>query len=247
MRSSSILAPALRSISCGATTLSRDRRGAIALITLLAFPVLAGFVGLGIDASVWYAARRDLQTAADAAAIAAAYEITSNPNGLTVAARNDAIRNGFDPNATGSLITVNRPPTSGANAGNTAAVEVIVQHQSNLFLSSLLFSQTVIVRARSVANTSIDDEFCVLGLDPTRDKAVDLSGNATATFNCGIAVNSNDSAALFAGGSVVASASSANVVGGINQQGNASFTTTEPAQTGSRPVDDPYIEPCLSG
>ena len=98
-----------------------------------------------------------------------------------------------------------------------------MQRQSNLFLSSLLFNETVVVRVRAVANTSVDDEFCVLGLDPTRDKAVDLSGNATATFNCGIAVNSNDAAALFAGGSVVASASSANVVGGINEQGNASF------------------------
>src|SRR3546814_12559781 len=46
-----------------------DQRGAIAVITALALPVLLGFAALGVDVAGWYAQARAIQTAADAAAL----------------------------------------------------------------------------------------------------------------------------------------------------------------------------------
>ncbi len=78
-----------------ATWLSCDR-GVIAPATAVLLAVLVGMVGLVTDTSVWYAQRRQLQAATDAAALAAA------PHADDVgAARNAAnamlIENGLDP------------------------------------------------------------------------------------------------------------------------------------------------------
>jgi hypothetical protein len=52
--------------------LTRCTRGAIAAITALVLPVLLGFSSLGVEVGHWYLAQRQMQGAADAAAISAA-------------------------------------------------------------------------------------------------------------------------------------------------------------------------------
>ena len=49
-------------------TLAGDRSGATAVVIGLTMTVLLGFVGLAVDAGVWYADRRSAQGAADSAA-----------------------------------------------------------------------------------------------------------------------------------------------------------------------------------
>ena len=56
----------------GAFPAPRADRGVIAPATAVVMAVLVGMVGLVTDASVWYAQRRQLQAATDAAALAAA-------------------------------------------------------------------------------------------------------------------------------------------------------------------------------
>src|SRR3954453_15688304 len=52
-----------------------DRRGAVGILFALAMPVLIGFTALGTEVGLWYLERRNLQTAADVSAIAAAFEV----------------------------------------------------------------------------------------------------------------------------------------------------------------------------
>ena len=83
----------------------RDRRGNIAIITGLLAPVLISMLGLGMESAYWYQTQRDLQNAADEAAVAAAtngsstyateatattanYGYTNGVNGVTVSASN---------------------------------------------------------------------------------------------------------------------------------------------------------------
>ena len=57
--------------------LFRDGRGAAAILAALAFTVLIGFTALGVETGLWYATKRQDQSAADAAALAGAYEIAA--------------------------------------------------------------------------------------------------------------------------------------------------------------------------
>ena len=78
----------------------REQRGAIAIIVGLSLAVLIGFAGLALDGGRLYLTKTELQNAADACALAAAYELSGAPNipadnfthakdaGLLVAAEN---------------------------------------------------------------------------------------------------------------------------------------------------------------
>src|SRR3974390_1551726 len=58
--------------------LRADRRGNIAVMMAFLLPVLVAFLGLGFEATEWYQDTRLMQNAADAAAIAAATNNSSN-------------------------------------------------------------------------------------------------------------------------------------------------------------------------
>ena len=53
----------------------KDQTGATAVVTAITLSVLLGFTALGVEVGSWYAERRALQTAADAAALGAGYKI----------------------------------------------------------------------------------------------------------------------------------------------------------------------------
>jgi len=79
--------------------LFHDKRGLSAVTVAVSLPVLFGVAGLGIDTGLWYTIKRQNQSAADAAALSAAYEvIASNTNvatNLTPAASQAATRNNY--------------------------------------------------------------------------------------------------------------------------------------------------------
>jgi Flp pilus assembly protein TadG len=60
----------------------RDNRGATAAVIAAALPVLIGFETLGVETGLWYMIKWQSQSAADAAAIAAAYEIIAGKTDL---------------------------------------------------------------------------------------------------------------------------------------------------------------------
>lgn len=78
------------------TTFLAGDRGVIAPATAVMLAVLVGMVGLVTDASVWYAQRRQLQAATDAAALAAA-PYAENAGAARAAADAVLVANGLDP------------------------------------------------------------------------------------------------------------------------------------------------------
>ena len=57
-----------------------DKRGLSAVTVAVSLPVLFGVAGLGIDTGLWYTIKRQNQSAADAAALSAAYEVIGGHN-----------------------------------------------------------------------------------------------------------------------------------------------------------------------
>jgi uncharacterized membrane protein len=78
----------------------RDERGVSAVVVAIALTVVIGFGALGAETGMWYAIKRQNQSAADAAAISAAYEVlagnTSVSTYLTPAATRAASQNGYN-------------------------------------------------------------------------------------------------------------------------------------------------------
>jgi Flp pilus assembly protein TadG len=134
------------------SALRRDKRGGAALLIGFSLPVIIGALGIGLDTGMWYLEKRKLQQMADTAglgAVRALHDGASVDTAKTVAV-NDAKRNGYTAGGT-TNITVNSPPASGAYAGQSNAVEVVISKKLPLFFSAYFLSEQKTVSVRSVA------------------------------------------------------------------------------------------------
>jgi Flp pilus assembly protein TadG len=88
--------------------LGRDKRGVAAVLTALAATSLLGAAGLAIEVGGWYLLRRNMQAAADAAAMAGAVNLDASGSATTAeaAARSVTTLNGFVNGAGGTTVTV---------------------------------------------------------------------------------------------------------------------------------------------
>jgi Flp pilus assembly protein TadG len=139
----------------------------LALLAIL-LPLIFGFLALTIDASLLMARSRDAQHATDAAATAAARDLSrgwSSSVALTTATDVVTNRNGL----TTSQVTVNIPPTSGPHTGVAGYVEVITLTPSeNLFERVFGSQEKPKVRSRSVAGAeNATTGAALVVLDPT--------------------------------------------------------------------------------
>lgn len=188
------------------------------VLTLLCTTCMLGFVGFATDVGILLREKRNLQTAADSAAIAAALEL--NYGDMTTAATAAATQNGVTVGTNGGTVTVNTPPAYGAYAGLPGYVEAIVsQRQSTIFMSMFNFA-SMNVTARAVAYNGGSSNGCVYVLNGTAPDAMDLQGSFDVSApKCGVVVNSNNTDALqFTGGGGTLTAGSVGVVGGDGGQ-----------------------------
>src|SRR5262245_12280645 len=121
--------------------LRREEGGAAAIMTALLMVVLVGFLGLGTEVGLWYAERRAMQTAADAAAMGGAWVVYENQEDksdpglntkITGAGLTDSKSNGFDDATDDVTVTVNHPPKKGTSKNNSSVEVVIVKKRPTL-------------------------------------------------------------------------------------------------------------------
>lgn len=241
---------------------ARDRSAGTTTMIALALPMVVGGAGIGIDVSSWYGEKRKLQQAADAAAMGGArMKAAGQLNTIIVtAATNDAARNGHVVSAAHTIV-VNTPPTAGAYAADSNAVEAIVTRPlKSLFSASFMgtTARTISARAvatvKSVADPEVRKSLCMLSLATSGEKAIFLNGDgAIAASNCSISAHSTDSKALYLNGSGSITAYTAFLKGGsyANTSGSGGLYFTVPASTYSaNTIEDPYADlanPTVSG
>jgi Flp pilus assembly protein TadG len=210
--------------------------GQVVVIVALMIVVLCGLVGLAVDEGVFQNDRRRMQAAADSAAIAGDQEILSgNSDNVSLAALNDAEKNGFTNGSQNISITVNNPPLSGSYSGNSDAVEVIVSAQKPTYFLNVLGVSSVNISSRAVAHLG-NAPYCIMALDPTASNSLSLFGVALLQ-TCGIVDDSNDSHAFGIFGVALWHASSIAIVGNYDFD-LLPFVSPRPV-TGIAPVGDP--------
>jgi Putative Flp pilus-assembly TadE/G-like len=173
----------------------KSEAGQVLFTTAASLVVLMGFAGLAIDMGVLRYDKRIQQTAADAAAIAGANDLTDGQGAATVGAKDASATNGFTDGKNNVTVTVNNPPLSGPHAGGTTNaadyVEVLVKAVQPTFFMRVLGINNETITARAVATSAGGgaNSGCLytLGAPPSG-----ISGNGTLNAStCGIVDNGN--------------------------------------------------------
>ena len=167
----------------------RNENGQALIITALSMVVLMGFLALATDVGFLFHDRREVQTAADGAALAGAMaEINgSTSTQVTTSAKKAAAGNGFTDGSNGVTVTVLTPPTLGYHKVSPYVEVDITQASIPTVFMGVLGVKTMSVAARAVAGPAGSSGKCI------NSQTVVIKGSATINANggCGIYVGSD--------------------------------------------------------
>jgi Flp pilus assembly protein TadG len=179
---------------------------------LVAVPVIAGTVAIGVETGQLYRVKRQMQAAADSAALAGTVDkVAGKPdNTITSDARYEAQRNGFTHGSNGINVAVNTSPSGSPNASTAGAVEVVITKTQTFSLASALLGQAnnsgFTMRARSLAaqgsntvsstttgpvtTSTTSTEGCIIALTPANEQGVSITSFNNFGSDCSIMSNS---------------------------------------------------------
>jgi hypothetical protein len=159
----------------------------VLLISAAVLVALVGLMALTLECGSLMAERRHAQAIADAAAMAAACDLTYNYGfnaGLdtqgtaSTSALATAASSGYTNDGTTSTVTVNIPPQSGDYVGQAGYAEVIVVHNQSRGLSGVFGSSSLSVTARSVARGNWQPfPIAFLALEPFLPASLTVAAN----------------------------------------------------------------------
>jgi len=223
--------------------LTRSDRANIAVTVALSMPVVIGAVAMGAEVGYWRLEEQRLQKAADASAMSAMADLPD-----LIAARSTVLSSlgRMQEGGTTTLQSLNSPPTTGPFVGDANAVEVVLQKTVTPLFSSLFLEQDEItLTARSVATTRNsgggNGKACILALDETMSRAIDINGTALIDMpDCLIVSNSSASDSFRLNGTANVTAYSLSVVGDYSMNGSYTLNLTQPKQSFGPAVADPY-------
>ena len=237
---------------------TEKRRGTIAVLVAVSLIALMSIVAIALDGGLLLDDHRSVQSAADAAALAAADDLFTNfhinngldPSGTAKAsALATAAANGYNNDGVTSIVTVNIPPTSGYFVGRAGYAEVIIQFNQKREFSGIFGTGTLPVTSRAVA-AGIPSDIGVLILDPHEQGALEIRGNVNILSNGQLYSNSdnttpNDAASqgatgsVFVGPGITVSAGGINVFNSLVNDGTVAYTGGGGLHYFSVPVPDP--------
>ena len=225
------------------------RPGNITALVVVMLVVLVGFTAIALDGGLLFDNKRRVQSAADAAAMAAATETfrnypaikanpaTPDPGGQAAdAALASAKDNGFNNDGTTNTVVVNIPPKTGPFAGRVGYSEVTITYYQPRNFSAIWGggSLPVVARAVSLGRWDYTDNGVIV-LDPSTSYALDASGTGAVRVNgsAKMIVNSDNPAAARATGGGSLTADKFNITGNYTGALNGDVTT------GTLPIPDP--------
>jgi|SRR5580704_334014 hypothetical protein len=209
----------------------KSESGQALVFAALALVALTGIAGLGIDMGVLRYERRLQQSAADAAAIAGASNLSYG--GVAAGSQAAAASNGFTgatlvtndtcpATVTALTVVVNNPPQSGPHLNNSKYVEVCVANLQPTYFMRIFGINNETVSARAVATnlSGGTNGGCIYTLG-TSGSDISMNGNDKIQApQCGII----DDGGLSLNGNDTINAGSIGVAGSYSANGNPSVS-----------------------
>ncbi|CAN5222638.1 hypothetical protein BH24PSE1_BH24PSE1_07500 [soil metagenome] len=221
-------------------SLWRDRRGNVLAIAGAALPLLVGAAGIATDTINWTLWKRELQRAADSAAVAGVYERMS---GAVDAEARTAVDHDLTINQhTGMALVSGYPqvvfPADDGQVRNQ--VQVVLAVRRTLPFSSLFMSEAPLIVARATAaSVPGPGDPCIQALETNAGKSgIIITGNAGISMpDCTLHSNSPSTNSAYAKGSSTVTAKAASAVGGIQQSTNWVIDSYDPYAPA---IEDPF-------
>lgn len=232
-----------------------DRSGNALVIVASSMPLVIAAAGLASDTIQWTLWKRQLQRAADSAAIAGVYDRVANAGATTntdAMVRHDLTLNDH----TWMSFRAGTPEiTFPADDGQSRnQVQVALEVQQRLAFSSFFLTSPPIIRVTArAASVPGDGDPCINSLDTGTSTGVTFTGNAGVEMaNCVIHSNSSSSNSASAGGSSSVTALAVSTVGGVQASNNWHVQAYRPYSVAiSDPFStvnpDPAVMNCKSG
>ncbi len=229
-------------------TRKHNRRSYVAVLVALSLVVVVSFVAIAVDGGVLLDDSRRVQSAADAAALAAAEDLYlhyQSGQGLdsggtaVAAAQAVAAANGFTDGDGHSTVAVNIPPLSGPFTGQAGYAEVIITYKQPRYFSGIFGHGDLPVRARAVGQGRwVPFKNGILVLNPTAPGALTNTGGGKMTVvGVPTIVDSNapDAATATGGGTVTSPEFDITGTPGVSGSG----TWNGAVYSGQQPTPDP--------
>jgi Flp pilus assembly protein TadG len=202
----------------------RDRRGNALAIAGAALPLVLGSAGLASDTIQWTLWKRQLQRAADSAAMAGVYAIASdkpvgtctNISGATYVnpVAYDLKKNyrvvGITPTC-----EVKNPPSVGGFTADPQAVRVTLSIQKRLAFSGMFLSSVPTITADATATVVPSGIYCARAMVNLPQTGINATGSTKTKLRCGMFTNSTSMTAAVATGNAEVEATPIGAVGGI--------------------------------
>ena len=223
----------------------RNESGQTLIMFALGLAVLLGMAALTIDVGLAYVARRDMQNAADAAALAGA-DVILEGQSLALAAsaaRDLALQNGYDNAAADVTVTISIPPTSGPHSGDNDFVEVLIEHPIDAVMARAVGKTSFEISARAVAGIDRTPKpYSIITLSNTACQSMQFNGQVNLTItDAGTLTNAECTVDAFSTtGTINVNTVANHVVGGWNMTGNSGDVALPPSRAGH--FDDPLAE-----
>ena len=175
------------------TTDPGRERGQILVLFAGAVVVLLIVAALAFDVGMILVERRDQQNAADAAALAGARYVLTDPVAAEDAARRLGRENGFDDADASEVVNVYIPAIHGRFAGFPGFIEVQIESTRPSIFGGIIGRATWPIGAFAVATDAQNPTFPfgMLALNPTECKAIAVSGGGVVESYANIQSNSN--------------------------------------------------------
>lgn len=166
--------------------LSTDRRGNVALIVAAVFPLLVGSAGLAVDGIQWVLQKRQIQSAADSAAMAGVYGLIASSDMQNAVSQSIGRGEGVPSDA--SIQAVQGPP---GHEADPYAVQVQIAVPARMYFASMFMRARPVISAQATASVVQNGEFCAFTLDVVNDQSgILLRPNTNVQVDCGVSTNS---------------------------------------------------------
>lgn len=249
--------------------LYRDTSGQAIVLFAVVLPVLVAFAAMAIDLGILHYQKEQLESAAQAAAMAGAMQISAcggvaDCSAMTTAALNALNENGYtnitlnkqcgSKSGNGVVLTLNNGPcelgstANDPNYGNPNYVEAVVSKDEPTYFARLIGIDHIEVAARAESALG-DSPYCLYfstgDTSSYASNAVLINGNARITASCGLIDDSGSSTALSMNGGTLTT-TKLDIHGGMSDNGG---TISPSPSTYAPAIPDPlsYLQPPAAG
>jgi len=220
--------------------LRRSKSGNAAILVALGMPALMGGAGLAVDTAQWYLWQRELQFAADQAALAGAWARGNGDTGTIYITR---ANQEFSDNLS---IIANNGATHAASladwgTGTQNSVIVRAEVVADLPFASFVMGRSTTIRVNAQATFERTDEYtaCLMALHPTAGSAMWFNGGPSVDAACGVAsLSTSDTSIRTNGSSGAQNINTVATAGGIDD-GMGAFANASTIENFDG-LNDPY-------